>query len=162
MRRSIFLAAAIAVILASCTAASPPGSGSGPPSGSSETPGASEAGGTATVTVVSQRECCYTEGAYYFARLETADRHVVLRKRFGPSLSQPSFQTHIPPGEYVLVAYSRPCSASCPAPENIGDLDEATDVCREEFQVSAGDSMRVRVLTTPGGPCRVRRSLVLL
>lgn len=90
----------------------------------------------------------YTEGAYAFVEIRTADGLLVASVQTNRyRLAQELLRTQLEAGEYVLLTYVRPCEAACPA------VDAPTDQCDTAFSAGAAGSIVITVRRYLGQAC---------
>ena len=90
----------------------------------------------------------YIEGAIQFVELtRQGERDAALKVEL---TRRPNVRP-IAPGDYRVVSYTRPCSASCGA-----GLDPPTDRCRGSVSIKRGERRALRVMTVVGRPCAIR------
>ena len=118
--------------------------------GGEDGPGSNAEADPATGVFVEQRVVgggIYIEGA--FSYLEVKDESGATVAEGKESLrGEVSFRFPLPPGDYVLVSYQRPCSGNC------GSLDPPRERCEAEITISDRFE-RVRVNVTPGSGCEI-------
>lgn len=62
---------------------------------------------------------------------------------------RPLLDRSLPPGEYAVSSYQRPCQASC------STLEPPTDRCEGRMQVRSGEERRLTVVLEQAGGCRL-------
>jgi hypothetical protein len=94
----------------------------------------------------------YIEGSVPFFRVEREGGVIVEEKRLGQSPVVGvggSFSFSLPPANYVLVTYVRPCDGTCE------HLDPPADECRGAFSIKSGQTLYAVRQQTDSGACSV-------
>ena len=92
----------------------------------------------------------YIEGAQAFVELSTLDGVLVAAAdtpRYVDELEL--LEESLPPGEYLLVSYVRPCEGACPR------MDPPTDQCQAQFFTQPGAATVLTIRRTVGRPCTI-------
>lgn len=120
--------------------------------------GGSSGGGEAARLMVREElpaEPRYTEGSVAFLELrrEGSDDPVFDgRVTDGTEVrgDEPLLDRRLPPGDYTLVSYQRPCLGNCDR------LDPPTDRCSGDLTLARNDTVRATVVLRQEGGCTIR------
>jgi hypothetical protein len=131
------------------------GNGSGEPAPTSETK--MVVAEQASFLVVDQHleKAFFTEGAFPYVKLESADGEVVAERLLRDTRTiLPLLRQRLAPGAYRLMSHQRPCTGSCPA-YGVRGLDPPTLRCEATFEVRPGQTLAALVRVQPGLGCRI-------
>jgi hypothetical protein len=92
----------------------------------------------------------YVEGSLGYIRLVDSTGSTVFEKQLDPE--KLAVSKDVPPGEYVLQSWQRPCDGNC------GYLDPPTDRCDAELDLASGGEVRVTITLRPAEGCDIKVS----
>ena len=102
-----------------------------------------------------QLEGFFTEGAFPYIRLESADGRVIAERLLRDTRGLlPLLRQRLAAGEYRLVSYQRPCGGACPRRGERG-LDPPTLRCEATVEMAAGETVTALVRPRVGHGCRI-------
>lgn len=105
---------------------------------------------TATLTVVHhQVDCCYAEGSFSYLVLRNSPGNVVFWREFQAG-TEPvtAMEATLPPGQYTVQTFQRPCDANC------GFVDPPDGFCEKAIRLDAGESLALTERFSVRSGCR--------
>jgi hypothetical protein len=107
------------------------------------------------VVVDQQLGVFFTQGAFPYIRLESAEGQVVAEHLLHETRSVlPLLRQRVSPGTYRLVSYQRSCEGSCPRRGTRG-LDPPTMRCEATLEVASAQTVTALIRSDGGPRCRV-------
>ncbi len=99
--------------------------------------------------------CFFTEGAFPYVKLESADGNVVVERLARDTRCVlPLLRLQVEAGRYRLVSYQRPCEGSCPRRGARG-LDPPTPQCAATVEIRPEQTLTALVRPLGGRGCRI-------